>query len=895
MKTDSKRLVTGAVATLAVSLGVVLAAQGPRTASSRAVVTPDNPIWASSLQDPPTPPAQEPATPPQGGRGGPGAAAAPRPYAQVITAAAKTSKGIFTIHRVNDTLYFEIPKTEMGKDYLLVTQLKKTTLGAGYGGDPVGNRMLRWQLRGNRVLLEQVNYNVISSDPTNPVASAVEDSNNPAIIRAFNVAAFSPAGDPIIDVTSLYTTEIAEMSARRAVGGRGFDQSRSFIEKAVVYPLNLNVEVTQTYTTPLDSGAAAGGGRGGAAPAGMRGNSGTVLTFYSMIKLPEQPMMPRLFDERVGYFTNSTTDFGTAEHKSVTRTYIARYRLEKKDPNAAISDPVKPIVYYVDPATPKKWVEWVKRGIEAWQPAFEAAGFRNGIVAREAPSASEDPDWSPEDVRYSVIRWLPSTTENANGPHVSDPRSGEILEADVNFYHNVQNLATDWYFTQVGPLDPRAKTLPLPDDLMGRLIEYVVAHEVGHTLGFQHNMKASSEYTLAQVRDKNWVKENGHTPTLMDYSRFNYVAQPEDGIAVADLVPKIGPYDKWATHWGYAPIAGAAKPEDEKKTLDSWAREQDSTPYLRFSTANSAGDPGNNTEAVGDADAVKATALGMKNLARVSDMLLTATTTEIGEPYDELTQVYGRVMGQWTTEMNHVTQVVGGVESQQKNIGQPGVLFTTMPKARQVEAVQYLLANAFQTPTFMIKPELLRRMEPTGVVNRIRTAQNSVMNSLLQTARIERMVEQAALEPSTAYTPVQFLGDVRKGIWSELATPAKPIDTFRRNTQRVYLDTLDNRLNGGAEPSDEVRALIKGELRALRGQIVAAIPAATDPATRRHLEDSRDQIDITLDPKAQRTRATPAVFPAGRGGFASTPWKFDYDNDPWQKTPTTCWPDLIIK
>lgn len=896
MRLHSSRFVTGVVATMAIGLGVALAAQSAQR-PSQGVITPDNPIWASALQDPPPAGgAQDPATPPQGGRGGAGAAAAPRPYAQVITAAAKTSKGIFTIHRVNDSLYFEIPKAEMGKDYLLVTQLKKTTLGAGYGGDPVGSRMLRWELKGNRVLLEGINSGVMSSDPSNPVVSAVEDSNTPAIIRAFNVAAFNAAGDPVIDVTQLYATEIPEFSARRSVNGRGFDASRSFIEKAVVFPQNINVEVTQTYTAPLDTGAAAGGGRGGAAAAGMRGNSGTVLTFYSMIKLPEKPMMPRLFDERVGYFTNATTDFGTAEHKSVTRTYIARYRLEKKDPNAAISEPVKPIVYYVDPATPKKWVEWIKRGIEEWKPAFEAAGFRNGIVAKEAPSATEDPDWSPEDVRYSVIRWLPSTTENANGPHISDPRSGEILEADVNFYHNVQNLATDWYFTQVGPLDPRAKTLPLPDDLMGRLIEYVVAHEVGHTLGFQHNMKASALYTLAQVRDKNWVKENGHTPTLMDYSRFNYVAQPEDGIAIPDLVPKIGPYDKWATHWGYAPIPNAKSPEDEKKTLDSWAREQDATPYLRFSTANSAGDSGNNTEAVGDADAVKATALGMKNLARVSDMLLTATTTEVGEPYAELTQVYGRVMGQWTTEMNHVTQVVGAVESQQKNIGQQGVLFTTMPKARQIEAVNFLLNNAFQTPTFMVKPELLRRMEPTGVVNRIRTAQNSVMNSLLQTARIERMVEQAALEPTTAYTPVQFLGDVRKGIWSELATPAKPIDTFRRNTQRVYLDVMDNRLNGGAEPSDEVRALIKGELRTLNTQIAAAIGATTDTATRRHLEDARDQIAITLDPKAQRVRAAAAgAAGAGRGGLASTPWKFDYDNDPWQKTPTTCWPDLIIK
>lgn len=895
MTQHSSRFVTGIVATMAVGLGVALAAQSAQR-PSQGVVTPDNPIWASTLQDPPPAGgAQDPATPPAGGRGGAGAAAAPRPYAQVITAAAKTDPGIFTVHRVGETMYYEIPKAELGKDYLLVTQLKKTTLGAGYGGNPVGNRLLRWELVGNRVLLKNVNYSIVSSNPANEVAKAVADSNTPAIIRTFNVAAFSASGDPVIDVTPLYATEIAEFSARRSVNGRGFDASRTFIEKAVSFPQNINVEVTQTFTAPIDTAAA--GGR--AAGAGMAGNSGTVLTFYSMIKLPETPMIPRLFDERVGYFTQGMVDFGSDEHRSVDRTYITRYRLEKKDPNAAMSEPVKPIIYWVDPATPKKWVPFIKKGIEEWQVAFEAAGFRNGIIAKEAPSVAEDPDWSAEDVRYSVIRWLPSTTENANGPHVHDPRSGEILEADVNFYHNVMNLSKKWYWTQAGALDPRAKSLPLPDDLMGRLIEYVVAHEVGHTLGFQHNMKASSMYTLEQVRDKNWVKENGHTPTLMDYSRFNYVAQPEDGIAIEDLVPKIGPYDKWATHWGYAPIAGVKKAEDEKKTLDTWAREQDAKPYLRFSTAGGAGDPGNNTEAVGDADAAKATALGVKNLARLTDMLLTATTTQPGDPYDELTEMYGAILGQWTTEMNHVTQVVGAVESQQKHIGQQGVRFTTMSKQRQSDAVSFLLNSAFATPTFLVKPELLRRMEPTGVINRIRTAQNSVMNSLLQSARLDRMVEQAALEPATAYTPVQFLGDVRKGIWSELATPAKPIDTFRRNTQRVYLDVMDNRLNG-AEPSDEVRALLKGELKALRGQLTGAIATQTDVASKRHLEDARDQIDITLDPKAQRVRAAAPAL-AGRGGFAGGNTgaggyqKFDYDNDPWQKAPTSCWVDVIIK
>jgi len=585
-------------------------------------------------QDPP--PTQEP--PAAGGRqgGGQGAAAArPQPYDRVITAEAKTDDGIFKVHRIGDRLFFEIPKAQLDKDFLWVTQIKRTTTGAGWGGQAAGNRVIRWVPKGDRVLMLDINYSNIA-DPSTPISQAVADANNPTIIRAFNVAAYNAQQDPVIDVTQLFTTEVPEFSVRGRIGGRGFDASRTFLEKAVSFPENINVEVLQTFTGG-DAGAAAAGGRAGAA--GMRGNSATVLTHYSMVKLPETPMMPRLFDERVGYFTRAVVDYGTDEHRAEQKRFITRWRLEKKDPNAAISEPVKPIVYYVDPATPAKWVPYVKQGIEDWQVAFEAAGFRRAIIAAEAPK--NDPDWSPEDARYSVIRWLPSETENASGPHIHDPRSGEIIESDIQYYHNVQNLAKNWYFVQVGPLNPRAQKLPLPDDIMGELMRYVVAHEVGHTLGFQHNMKASSAYTIEQIRDPKWVKEMGHTPTLMDYSRFNYVAQPEDKIDSIDLIPKIGPYDKWATMWGYKPIPGAKSADDEKPTLDQWAKEQDAKPYLRFSTEGQGGsDPGDQTEAVGDIDAVMATTLGMKNLSRVSEMLLGATSTRPGDPWTELEEVY---------------------------------------------------------------------------------------------------------------------------------------------------------------------------------------------------------------------------------------------------------------
>src|SRR5678815_343598 len=811
----------------------------------------------SHAQDPQTPPTGAPAGAQGEGQGLPnrGAQTAePRPYERVITKDAKSDEGIFTVHTIKDKVYYEIPKSELNKEFLWVSQIARTTLGVGYGGQAAGNRVVRWERRGNRIFLRNVAYDVVANS-TLPVSRAVQAANNDTIIMAFNIEAFGKDESSVIDVTRLFTTEVTELSARTRLRARGFDPTRSFIDKTKSFPTNIEVEVSQTYTSPPEPTPAGGGG--GPAPAppnpfaqGMRaGTNATVVMHYSMVKLPEKPMMPRLFDERVGYFTVRQMDYGVDEHRAPQRTYITRWRLEKKDPNAELSEPVKPIVYYVDPATPTKWVAWIKKGIEDWQPAFEAAGFKNAIIAKEAPSKAEDPYWDPEDARYSVIRYLPSTIENASGPHVSDPRTGEILESDIQYYHNVMNLARNWYFLQVGPLDARAKKLPLPDDLMGRLVEYVIAHEVGHTLGFQHNMKASATYPAEKVRSAEWVKTMGHTPTLMDYSRFNYVAQPEDNIAVEDLIPRIGPYDKWATMWGYKPIPGARTPEEEKKTLDEWARGQDAKPYLRFSTADARGsDLGENTEAVGDADAVASTTLGLKNLKRVADMLLPATT-QTGEPFDDLEELYSGMLGQWTLELNHVTGIVGGFNSQQKHAGQDGVRFVIVPKEKQAAAVRFLNENAFATPTWALKPDILRRIEPAGALARVNAAQERVLNSLLNNNRFDRLVEQEAIDGVAAYKPADFMTDVRKGIWSELEGGPVRVDVYRRNLQKSDIDLLSNKLNGRAAVIDDYRALIKAELRDLSTAIAAAMPRASDRQSRAHLADARDQIAKALDPK----------------------------------------------
>lgn len=834
-------------------------------------------------EGPPAEQAKPEGGPPMGIRGGAAAASAePKPYEKVVTKEFKTDEGLFKVHRNKDKVLYEIPKAELGREMLWVSQIRRTTIGVGYGGQMLGNRVVKWEQRGNKVLLKTVNYE-ITADAKEPIAKAVADANESAIVMAFNVEAFAKDGSPVIDVSRLFTTDVPEFSARARLRARAMDSTRSFIDKVTSYPINVEVDATHTYTTPTDTPAMGGAPTPAPNPfmgSGMRPGSGTVAVHYSMVKLPENPMMPRLFDERVGYFSHSTTDYSRPEAKAVRRTFLARWRLEKKDPSAELSEPVKPITFYVDPATPKHLAPYVKSGVELWQSAFEAAGFKNGIVAKYAPTKEEDPDWAPEDARYSVIRWLPSTIENAMGPHISDPRSGEILEADIQIYHNVQQLSADWYFTQASPNDPRAQKYPLPDDLLGKLIEYVVAHEVGHSLGFQHNMKASSLYTVAQIRDREFVKKMGHTPTLMDYSRFNYVAQPEDKIDPADLIPKIGPYDKFAVMWGYKPIPGTKTPDEEKPTLDAWTKVQEKTPYLRFSTDGANGsDYGENTEAVGDADAVLATTLGLKNLERVSGYLLKAAE-EKGENWDQLERVYGRVLGQWSLEMGHVAAVIASNETQELHGGQAGVRFKPVSRERQKAAVDFLLANGMNVPKWALNQEVLRRIEPDGVVARIKTAQTRLMTAMLATPRMNRLVEQAALD-TKAYSPAEFLSDLRKGVFSEIYTGKTAIDTFRRNTQRVFLEQMGEKLNGRAPANDDARSLVRAELKTLNADVTRAMATVTDRASRAHLDDVKDQIAKILDPKFIPPAPAAATTMTGRRGM----------EDPWE---IQCWPDYGI-
>jgi hypothetical protein len=786
--------------------------------------------------------------------------------------------GMIKTHQTGNQLLFEIPRSLLNKDILVLTEIEKTTNNVGQGGQSAGSRVMRWNRRGDRILLQNIAFNIIA-DPSLPVAKAVENANLPQIVGSFNVEAYNPQDSAaVIDVSSLFLTPPQELSPGAEFTGQPA-AGRSFIEKAPSWVSNTNVHATLTYSTAAGRGGAAGGGGGGR---GGRGGgpppSATIGMLWTFYKLPDTPMMPRLFDDRVGFFSSTQTDYGLDVPRAKQTRYIARYRLECSDQKVGnLCVPKKPIVYYVDPATPPKWIPYIKRAIEDWQVAFAEAGFYKGIVAKDAPTPAEDPDWSISDARYSVIDWLPSSTENASGPHVSDPRSGEILNAHVQLYHNVLNLGRDWYITQAGPNDPRAQKLPLPDSLMGRLLEYVVAHEVGHTIGLQHDMKGSGTYEVDSLRSPTWVAKMGHTPSIMDYSRFNYVAQPEDKIDVQYLIPGIGPYDKFAIRWGYTPITTAKTMWDEVHTLSQWAMIQDTQPWLRFTTVDAAGtDPEDNTEAVGDKDPAKAAELGQRNIKRVMGFITAATSTDPDATVDELQELYGRAVSQWRTEMSHVATQIGGATSQEKYVGQPGPRFIPVPRQKQKDAVKFINENVFKTPQFLVPEGITRRLEPTGSIPRVTQAQTSLLNALLDQGRMNRLVEYDALSttPGSTYPLTEYLGDVRAGVWGELSQPAPKVDAFRRALQRSYMDLVKTRLNPPTAPADtaggggrgggrggrggagglgDARGVLRGELRALDQLLKLAIPKATDRATRLHLEDMRTEIDGILKGKVGST------------------------------------------
>tara|TARA_B100000929_G_scaffold212801_1_gene169931 strand:- start:662 stop:3157 length:2496 start_codon:yes stop_codon:yes gene_type:complete len=783
-----------------------------------------------------------------------------KPYAKVITKDAKSDKGLFTVHKVDENYFYEIPDSLFNREMLTVTRIAKTASGIGFGGGKENTQVHRWQKKGNKVLLRVVSYEVFAADSL-PVHEAVVNSNFEPIVQSFDVKTVgkdSISKTTVIDVTDLYTKDVQALGLQDGTRKRykvsRLDDSRSYIDTIRSYPENIEIRHVKTYNA-------------GEPPSNESTGSISLEFSNSMILLPKVPMERRYFDERVGWFTTEQTDYGLEAQKSETIEYLDRWRLEVKEEdmekfkNGELVEPKEQIVYYIDRATPEKWVPFIKQGIEDWQVAFEAAGFKNAIIAKDAPTVEEDPDWSPEDVRYSVVRYLASPIPNANGPHVSDPRSGEILESDINWYHNVMTLLRNWFFVQTASINEDAQGVAFKDEVMGRLIRFVSSHEVGHTLGLPHNMGSSVAYPVEKLRDPEFTKEFGTAPSIMDYARFNYIAQPEDGDVA--LMPEIGPYDKYAIEWGYRPIPEKEGME-EKEILDQWILEHAGDPKYRFGSQQSGGviDPSSQTEDLGD-DAMLASEYGIKNLKRIVPKLI-EWTAEDGKDYEDLDDLYGQVLAQYNRYMGHVAANIGGVYEYYKTYDQEGAVYTHVDKKTQERAMDFLQKQLFETPEWMINQDIFNKIEFDGNIERIRNMQQRSLNNILDFGRMSRLMENEEINGNEAYSLLDMMTGLRKGIWSEIYSGQK-IDRYRRNLQRAYIERMEHLMN---EEQDEIparwrnwvtrsnvnvsqsdiRPVVRGELKALERQVKNSVYSSGDTLTRYHLQDVLKRIDLILNP-----------------------------------------------
>lgn len=774
-------------------------------------------------------------------------------YAKVITKDAITDEGLFNVHMVGEKYYYEIPIEYLNTDMLLVSRFSKlpSNLGGGYvnAGTKTNTRMINWERFKNKILIKEKSSSAVAADSL-PINVSVKANNYEPTLFAFDIEAFSKdSSSVVIDVTKFYSTDVKAISGlgsrlRTMYKVRNLDNSRSFINSMKSFPKNIEVIQDFTYnaTNP---------------PVNTGDQTISIQMNQSMILLPEVPMQPRYFDDRVGWFTLSQYDYSSEELKADRKTYLRRWKLIPKDIEAykrgELVEPVKPIVYYLDPATPEKFRSYMKDGIELWQKAFEAAGFKNAIIAKDPPTKEEDPEFSPEDIRYSVVRYVASTTRNATGPSVSDPRSGEIIESDIIWYHNHLRSYRNRYLLETGAANPSARTLNTPDEEIGEMMKMVIAHEVGHTLGLPHNMSASYAYDVESYRDGAFTQKNGIAATIMDYARYNYIAQPGD--TNIRFVRQLGPYDDYAINFGYRYIPGANSPDEEKEILNSWIMEKAGDPKYKFGKQSSRFDPTAQTEDIGN-NSIKASTYGLKNLKIVAKNL-PSWTSDKTDNYEDLSELYGEMLGVWSRYVGHVVTHVGGVVEDTKNPSQEGEVYGPVDKAYQKSAMQWLQKNAFATPSWLLDDAILKNINYAGYTDRIRSLQSRHLNNLLNFERLGRLIDHKAMDAKN-YSALDMLRDLRIGLWSETRAGSN-VTVYRRNLQRAYLDRMTYLMTEELNPQrsrqyfnvnqSDVRALVRGELNQLKSVLSSASKSALNTETKYHYRDCIERIKNVLDPK----------------------------------------------
>lgn len=790
-----------------------------------------------------------------------------KPYGEVITDKAVTTRGLFVVHEVEGKWYFEVPDSLLKREILAVTRYAGTPAASGYYGGEIANQQSVYFEKGpSGNLLLRLSIYVNVADSNQQLFKAVQSSNVDPIVAVFDIRAYRPDSlAAVIDVTDFFKGDnsVVSVSANekrsRSIGSIASD--RSFINAIKAYPLNIEVRSTKTFNPA--GGGSPSSGRSRPVPAVSEAGVLTLQMNTSLLILPEEPMKKRYFDGRVGYFADYFNKYSDDGQRISETQYIVRWRLEPKEEDMAkfkkgiLVEPKKQIVYYIDPATPKKWRKYLIAGVNDWQKAFEQAGFKNAITAKEWPE--DDTTMSLEDARFSVIRYFASPTPNAYGPNVHDPRSGEILESHIGWYHNVMKLVHDWYMVQAGAIDPRARTMKFDDELMGDLIRFVSSHEVGHTLGLRHNMGASSQTPVEKLRDKTWVEANGHTVSIMDYARFNYVAQPEDRIGKAGIYPRIGAYDKWAIQWGYKPIYPEKTAEEDKKILNRWIVDSlTANPRLWFGGEGIIGEPRSQTEDLGD-NAAKASTYGIMNLRRVMKGL-PEWTKEEGDLYENYRTMYNAVVDQYRRYIGHVAKYLGGMYMTAKSVEQPGPLYSPVPKAMLKEAVSFFNREVFTTPEWLYDSLAESRLF-VRPLDHLAGIQTETVYRLLNAATLIQVNERAAL-PGDPYTLTEYLDDLEKGIWQELDMETPMVATPRRSLQKIVIRSLQDILKppppaAGAlfviiPPStlnSDVHSYVIAYLAHLGEKIKTALPKVKDQQTRYHLEDLDRRITRALDNK----------------------------------------------